>query len=246
MTALTEARDTRSMGPIRGRLGNDTGLIVKDGEVLWKGALLMMDENGEVIAGAVGLSKNRKPLGRCPKTLDNTADGELTEVEEGSFHWIMSSADANDVTLKAYALDDQTVTKTRHSASGTAQVNTITPTAVNDTHYQLSIRVDEHGEGEWETYLIAALGDGTATATEICDDLRTMLATIDQLTGVVTGSGTTTLVLTGADGVRFEVSDTGAGVLTNADTTPGVYIDRPFVGNIAGFDSTGVFVHTAR
>lgn len=245
MTALTEGRDTRSMGPIRGKLGNDTGLIVKDGEKLWRGALLMMDENGEVIAGAVGLSKNRKPLGRCPKDIDNTDDGEVTEVDEGTFNYILASVDANDVTKDAYLLDDQTLTLTRHAA-GTAQVNTETPTAVNDTHYQLSIRVDEHGEGNWETYTIAALGDGSATATEICDDLRTMLATIDQLTGVLTGSGTVTLVLTGAAGVRFEVSDTGAGVLANADTTPGVYIDHPFAGVIAGVDSKGAFIHIAR
>ena len=245
MTALTAARNTRVMGRVSGRLGASTGLIVKAAEVLWQGALLQMDENGEVVAGSLGLSKNRIPLGRCPATIDNTLDGERTAVDEGSFHWTLSGADENDVGLSAYAVDDQTVSKARHG-SGTAQVNTETPTAVIDTHYAVQVRWDEHGEGDWKSTTLAHLSDGSTDATEICDALRVHLAATDALTGIITGTGTDTLILTGAQGVRFEISNVGTGVVADAASTPGVYVDHPYVGKIVGYDGTGVFVHTAR
>lgn len=242
MTALTKARDTERLDRVApGPYGAEGKLTIKNNEVIWKGALLMMDQNNEVVKGTLGLTRDLRMLGRAPKTIDNAADGELTEVDRGTFHWIMSSADAGDVQENAYVLDDQTVTKTQHG-SGTQQVDTVTPTAVNDQNYALTLLVDEHGEGIWTSHTLFALGDGSATATEICDDWRTQLAAITALDGLVVGTGTTTFIMTGAQGVRFETLDSGPGVSAVANTTAGVYQDRPLAGTIVGFNAVGVFV----
>lgn len=124
---------------------------------------------------------------------------------------------------RANAAAGQNLGGLRGSGDGTARVETITPTAVNDQQYALRIDVDADGNGDWKSYTIAALGDGTATATEICDDYRTQLAAITALTGVVTGSGTATLILTGAAGVRFAATDLGPGVSAVVETTAGSF-----------------------
>ena len=241
MTALTAERDTKRLGAVEAAYGAEGKLVIKDNVKLFNGALLMKDENGEVLPGGLGLSKNLTLLGRCPKTIDNVNDGELTEVDRGTFQWILSSSDAKDIHKIVYVLDDQTVSTSQHG-SGTPQVDTVTPTPANDTGFRLTLLVDEHGEGDWNSFSIFALGDGTATATEICDAWRAQLTLITALSGVLTGSGTTTLVLTGAEGVRFETLDSGVGVSGIVLTTPGVYVDRPRAGTVVGFDATGVYV----
>lgn len=241
MTALTAERDTQRLGEPQAPYGAEGKLVIKDAVKLFNGALLMRDENGEVLPGGLGLSKNLTLLGRCPKTIDNAADGELTEVDRGTFQWIMASSDATDIHKIVYVLDDQTVTEAQHGA-GTAQVDTVTPTAVNDQAYQLTLLVDEHGEGIWTSHTLFALGDGSATATEICDDWRTQLDAITALDSIVVGTGTVTLILTGAQGVRFETLDSGPGVSAVVNTTAGIYLDHPRAGTVVGFDATGVYV----
>lgn len=241
MAALTKVRDTKRLGEPEAAYGAEGKLVIKDGVKLFNGALLMKDQNGEVLPGGLGLSSDLTLLGRAPETIDNVDDGELTEVDRGTFHWDFSSADAKDIHKIVFVLDDQTVTTSRHG-SGTQQVDTITPTAVNDQNYALTLLVDPHGEGEWISHTLFALGDGSATATEICDDWRTQLADITALDSVVVGTGTATLVLTGAQGVRFETLNSGPGVSVVVNTTAGVYQDRPRAGTIVGFDSTGAYV----
>jgi hypothetical protein len=117
----------------------------------------------------------------------------------------------------------EAVGKLRGSMDGTARVETVTPTAVNDQSYALRLDVDHEGNGDWKSYTLGALGDASATATEICNDLRTQLAAITELTGIVTGSGTATLILTGAAGIEFASVDLGPGVLTVVETTAGAF-----------------------
>ncbi len=115
------------------------------------------------------------------------------------------------------------VGRLRGSMDGTARVETVTPTAVNDQQYSLRLDVDVEGNGNFKSFVIAALGDVSATATEICDAYRVQLAAITELTGVVTGSGTATLILTGAAGILFGATDLGPGVSAVVETTAGAF-----------------------
>lgn len=97
--------------------------------------------------------------------------------------------------------------------AGTAQVATGTPTAVNDTFY--SVEINFRGN----TYTLAFLADASATATEIADGLRAELLTHDDLDGLIVGTGTATLILTGPADESFQVQNIGPGVITFAATT---------------------------
>lgn len=127
------------------------------------------------------------------------------------------------VYVRRIATGTEVLGALRGSGDGTARVETVTPTAVNDQQYALRIDVDADGNGDFESYTIAALGDASATATEICDAYRTQLAAITALSGVVTGTGTATLILTGAAGVEFASADLGPGVSAVAETTAGTF-----------------------
>lgn len=106
----------------------------------------------------------------------------------------------------------------RKSADGSAavaQIATVTPTAVNATLYALEIK-DSNG-------LVVAvaeyLSDGSASATEICDGLRTGLGTVPG----VTLSGTATLIVTASvAGTGFSVQSIGDGALAVAATLANV------------------------
>lgn len=77
------------------------------------------------------------------------------------------------------------VGRLRKDADGTAQVNTLTPTAVNSTIYNLAV----------SGYAYAATSDGSATATEIVTAFKDLVNAQSALHGVV-ATGTTTLILT--------------------------------------------------
>lgn len=96
---------------------------------------------------------------------------------------------------------------------GTAQVATGTPTAANSTQYQFEIVF------RGATHVISFLSDASATDTEICDGLRADLLTHDELDGLIVGTGTTTLILTGPEDESFTVNNTGPGVISFAATT---------------------------
>jgi hypothetical protein len=109
---------------------------------------------------------------------------------------------------------------TAAAAGATANVWTGTPTAANDTVYQQQIVYGSAIE------VLTYLSDGTATDQEICDGLRAQLALRNGVGGPlegITGSGTTTLILTGpADGRGFTPSSIGVGSLAWVETTPEV------------------------
>lgn len=130
-------------------------------------------------------------------------NGTVPAAKGGRVFVVVSTSGGQEVGM-ARANDD---------VGGTAQVATGTPTAVNDTDY--SIRIHVRGQ----SYTFAMRSDASATATEICDAFRTAIAAETNLTGVITGSGTTTLVLTGPADESFEVDNIGPGVIAFAATT---------------------------
>ncbi len=87
-----------------------------------------------------------------------------------------------------------------------AQVWTLTPTAANDTDYQLDVPFTD---GVSFTFEVA--GDASATATEINDDFRAQMAANAAFSARVTGSGTTTLILTNLGTTQFTPTDAGPG-----------------------------------
>lgn len=104
----------------------------------------------------------------------------------------------------------------RADGDGTAQVTTVTPTAANSTEYRLQISLDDGQEFEFVT-----TSDASATAAEIVTALTALIVAEGRLTGLVTASGTTTLVLTGDKGVSFRAgSEDSTGTLAAALTTP--------------------------
>lgn len=108
----------------------------------------------------------------------------------------------------------------RNDADGTAQVATGTPTAVNDTLYELDIEVRSGPDGREDFFHFEALGDGSATATEICDTFRTAMQANAEFDALITSTGTATLILTAADkSTTFDAFDAGAGVMAIAATT---------------------------
>lgn len=110
-----------------------------------------------------------------------------------------------------YVLPEQDVTPADpvyvRASGAQAQVATLTPTAVNSTGYFLQI-----GNSRYNY-----LSDASATATEICNGFRTAIAA--DVNAVVTGSGSTTLILTAnTAGVQFVV--TADSNMSVAATTP--------------------------
>lgn len=125
-----------------------------------------------------------------------------------------------------------TVGRLRKDADGTAQVNTITPTAVNSTVYNMAINGRAY----------AYTSDGSATAAEIVTGFTTVI-NADTANGV-TASGTTTLILTAnVAGAPF-VTSLGAN-LAEALTTPNVAKAKLVPGAVwdsAGANDTPVVV----
>ncbi len=98
----------------------------------------------------------------------------------------------------------------RKDADGTAQVTTMTPTAVSSTEYELVV------DGRFYGYT----SDASATATEICDGLRAAIAADTGAT--VAGTGTSTLILTAlVAGTAFTAQ--GDANMAFAATTPNAY-----------------------
>lgn len=102
----------------------------------------------------------------------------------------------------------------RADADGTAQVATLTPTAANSTSYSVSCFVNGRA------YTFTTVSDGSATATEICDALRVLMAADATFTAQIVATGTSTLIMTSqVAGREFEVGSGGPGVIAIAATT---------------------------
>jgi hypothetical protein len=94
--------------------------------------------------------------------------------------------------------------------AGAAAALVVTPTAADDTTYALTITF----RGETRTATATTAGDTGATATNVCDRLRTALGT---WTGLTFG-GTATLTIAGPAGEAVTAVDTGQGVLAVTGT----------------------------
>ena len=100
------------MGKVLRVYGVDTGIVVKTGETIYRGALLMLDVNREVIAGT-GATTNTTFMGRARTTIVSSAAGAVIEIDRGDFHWVFAGADSMDMGKLVYCVDDQTVTLTQ-------------------------------------------------------------------------------------------------------------------------------------
>lgn len=98
---------------------------------------------------------------------------------------------------------------------GVTEIQTLTPTAANSTRYAITVEVGGRGFG-FET-----TSDSSATATEICDAFRTLMAADTDFAALITATGTATLILTAASaGAPFKTRSTGAGTIAVSVTTP--------------------------
>ncbi len=108
MSALTDHRDTPE---INGRQSGLSPLTILAGAVLYNGAMLAADANGEVqpAADTIGL----RVLGRVFEAVDNTADGlEAEPADHGVFRYANSATYPLTAAQKGqpcYVADDQTV-----------------------------------------------------------------------------------------------------------------------------------------
>ena len=99
-----------------------------------------------------------------------------------------------------------------NSAGQTNEVNTVTPSAVNSTEYNLVVF------GETLTYT----SDASATATEICTGLKAAFDANPLGRGLGTAAAGATLVITaGYPGVSLDVDASGDSNLANVVTTAG-------------------------
>lgn len=107
--------------------------------------------------------------------------------------------------------------RVRSNSDGVAQVQTITPTAANAMIYVLRVSFASDGAD----FTFEAVGDGTATATEIVTAFKAVMAADAAFTARIVATGTTTLILTGqvAGDASVAISE-GDGVLAVVNTTP--------------------------
>lgn len=108
--------------------------------------------------------------------------------------------------------------------AATANVQTVTPTAVNATIYVLRVEVAD-ANGVLHAFEFEALSSGAATAATIVTQFKGLMAADAAFSALVTASGTTTLILTAAaatNGAQMVVQSEGDGAMAVANTTPGV------------------------
>lgn len=241
MAALSAARNTVRMGDAT--LPDLLSLPVAASTTIYKGGLVMLvagyaKPGG---AGATGIG-----VGRAEETVVNSgsAGDKRVEVRQGVFKW-GNSASADAITAAsqgeyAYIVDDNTVAKLQNS---TQTVKTLTPTAANDTVYNLLF--DFNVGGTTESYHFTTTSDSSATATEIADAFRVLFAASAAFTARVVATGTATIILTAqaGSGADFTVRSTGPGVIAIANTTPAV--TRARAGRVIRVDSDGVFIQSA-
>lgn len=109
--------------------------------------------------------------------------------------------------------------RVRSDADAVAQVQTLTPTATNGAIYVVRVAFVSG-----EVYEFEAVGDGSATATEIVTSLKAAMAADAGFTARIVATGTTTLILT-AQNASLDVStaaSAGDGAIAVVNTTPAV------------------------
>ena len=102
MAALTQERNT----PFS--FGESLLIPAKAAEVIFAGALVARDANGEAVNAAD--TADLKVLGRCEETVDNTNDGKYVKIKRGPF-WFDNDGNITNahLGLNATVLDNQTV-----------------------------------------------------------------------------------------------------------------------------------------
>jgi hypothetical protein len=101
-----------------------------------------------------------------------------------------------------------------------AQLWTLTPTAANDTQYQLDIQFDDG-----VSFPFQVKSDASGTATEIVTLFKAQMAANAAFTARAVATGTATLLLTNQGVVQFTSNDAGPGAWASLiETTPGTEI----------------------
>jgi hypothetical protein len=201
-------------------------------------ALTSTDTSANV-AGISQLSADMLDNTGVESDLDGYAPGTMIPLNLNIPIWMYSETAATQggaVYVRRVAGTGENLGDVRASGAGTARVETATPTPANSTEFAMAIEVDPYGNGDWKSYTIGMVSDASATATEICTGLKASLAAITELTGVITGSGTATFIMTGAAGVSFRSRSIGPGVIAVAETTAGTF--ETFVLKGARFENT--------
>lgn len=152
-------------------------------------------------------------------------DGMLSVVRQGDvFMYNETAVTPTDPVYVRHTLAGATgsvpaLGQVRKNPDGAAEVNTVTPTAGNTTLYGLAFNI------EGVPYSFEVLSDATATAQEICDAFRTVMAANAAFTAQVVASGAATLILTSQragvpQNITVNANTTGTGGLAIAATTP--------------------------
>ncbi len=165
----------------------------------------------------------------APKGMGNVA-------HKGAFYVLPEQAVTPDDPVYVRYTDGGgalTVGRVRKDPDGTAQVDTITPTAANATEYSLSI--------DGRAYFVTSDADGTAT--EICDLFRTAINADADCKAA--GTGTATLILTAkVAGIPFltSVGKNLALVNTTASAAEAVLVPGCKFDSTADADAPAVLV----
>jgi hypothetical protein len=132
-------------------------MTVKAAEVIYAGALVMMDGSGEALAGAI--ATGQIAVGKAVESVDNTADGKTVMVEVGTHKFANDTGTAvvtSDIGGTCWILDDQTV-------SGTSN---------GDTRSRAGVVMDVDTDGVWVEVgpLSCAIAAASITATELANN----------------------------------------------------------------------------
>jgi hypothetical protein len=102
------------------------------------------------------------------------------------------------------------------------QVTTGTPTAANSTYYAIVLTYRNKVTKSYESKIFSMTSDASGTATEICDNLRNQINSVNSTVPIV-ATGTTTLILTGEAGYnQVTATNIGVGVIAFVTGTPAV------------------------
>lgn len=165
-----------------------------------------------------------------PDAVDRCERGKHYAIaEEGEF-WIEVAEAVTPASRVFVRVEGTDVGDWGDTAAGGQQLWTLTPTASED-----SFGIEFDYGGRHYTAVVADEADGSYTATEICDDLRTALGTI---TGLTIG-GTATLTIQTAAGTELTgLRSIGVGVFASITETTGEDVDMLDVSSIARYTSS--------
>jgi hypothetical protein len=174
------------------------------------------------IAGITMRAVNHDNIGLGGTTLAIKAGDRFDALQRGAIYvpveQTVARGDEVWVRIATSGSDPTNLTQKgafRKDGDGAAELQTLTPTAANTTLYKLKVFA------RGQVFKYETTSDGSATATEICDAFRVLMAADLAFTALFTTGGTTTLTLTRkVQGEGFTVVSDGAGAIAVAVTTP--------------------------